>query len=111
MAKRADIGKLRERVTIQTYTTTANAYGEQVITYSTYGERWASVEYRQNLTEEDQLSERKTALTEAWFTLRYDDQVNTKMQLVYRTLTYDITGITHTADRMYTVLQSTQRDA
>jgi len=30
---------------------------------------------------------------------------------VYRSLTYDITGITHTADRMYTVLQATQRDA
>lgn len=110
MAKRSDIGQLRERITIQTYSTTRNDYGEELVTYSTYGERWASVDYRPNTSEEKQLDERKTAITEAWFTIRYDDAVNTKMQVVYRSQTYDITAITHTPDRFYTKLQTTQRD-
>ena len=110
MAKQNDIGRLRERITVQTYTTTYDAYGEEQITWSTYGKRWAAIEYRPNLTEEEQHADRKTAITEAWFTIRYDDAVNTKMRVQYRGAEYDITGITHTADRFYTQLQTTQRD-
>lgn len=39
-----DAGRLRERVTVQQASETRNALGETVLSWSTYAERWASVE-------------------------------------------------------------------
>jgi len=37
-------GELRERVTVQQATESRNAFGETVLSWSTFAERWASVE-------------------------------------------------------------------
>ena len=39
-----DSGRLRERVTVQQASESRNALGETVLAWSTYAERWASVE-------------------------------------------------------------------
>lgn len=39
-----DAGRLRERVTVQQASESRNALGETVLAWSTYAERWASVE-------------------------------------------------------------------
>ena len=39
-----DAGRLRERVTVQQAAESRNALGETVLSWSTYAERWASVE-------------------------------------------------------------------
>lgn len=39
-----DAGRLRERVTVQQASENRNALGETVLSWSTYAERWASVE-------------------------------------------------------------------
>ena len=39
-----DAGRLRERVTVQLAAESRNALGETVLAWSTYAERWASVE-------------------------------------------------------------------
>jgi SPP1 family predicted phage head-tail adaptor len=39
-----DAGRLRERVTVQQAAETRNALGETVLSWSTFAERWASVE-------------------------------------------------------------------
>ncbi len=39
-----DAGRLRERVTVQQAAESRNALGETVLAWSTYAERWASVE-------------------------------------------------------------------
>lgn len=111
MAKQRDaqIGQLRERCVIQQCAVTANAFGEEIETWSTLAEVWCKVEYNINTSSEDITSDRQTATTDARFTVRYRTDVTNKMRIQHRQQLYDITAITYSPNLFWAVLEAKNR--
>lgn len=86
-----DPGRLRERVTIQQATEVRNRLGETTQTWSTFVERWASV---------DGLSGREVLLSGQQQTevthrvrMRYVDGLTQQMRLLWRGRVFEITSL------------------
>lgn len=90
-------GRLRERVTIQASTETRNRLGESVLAWSTFGERWASVE---GLSSREVLltGQQQTELTHR-VRMRYVAGLTQSMRLVWRGRTLEITSLLEHANR------------
>ena len=92
-----DPGRLRERITIQQATETRNALGESVQSWTTFAERWASV---------DGLSSREVLLTGQQQTevthrvrLRYVDGFKSTMRILWRNRVLEITSLLEHGNR------------
>jgi SPP1 family predicted phage head-tail adaptor len=92
-----DPGKLRERITIEQATETRNAMGESVMSWSTFAERWASVEG---------LSSREVLLTGQQQTeishrvrLRYVEGFKGTMRIVWRGRVLEIASLLEHGNR------------
>lgn len=90
------IGKLDRRITIQSYTTAKNDYGEDIRTWSDYLTIWAGINFKRGneVFEADQL----TAVNEVKFVIRYNSNINETMRIVYESNNYDITFIEEFTD-------------
>lgn len=86
-----DPGKLDTRIVIQTYSTTHNGF-EEVVTWSTLATVWAAMDWTGSTEQEN--SDQEITATDVVATIRYRSDIDTKMQVVYDSATYDITGIT-----------------
>jgi len=86
-----DPGRLREPVTIQRATETVNNIGEVVQTWSTYVERWASVEGLSG-REVLQSGQQQTEVTHR-VRLRYVDGMTQQMRLSWRGRILEITSL------------------
>lgn len=104
------VGKLRERIAIQTATTAANAYGEQVETWATLATVWAQVEYRLLVSDEEQRAGRLSDLRTVHYTIRSRSDFNEKARIVYDSKTYDITAISITPDKQFMTLETQSRE-
>lgn len=87
-----DPGKLDTRIVIQTYSAALNSFGEENITWSTLATVWAAMDWTGSGEQEN--SDQEITATDVVATIRYRSDLNTKMQVVYDSATYDITGIT-----------------
>lgn len=86
-----DAGRLRERVTVQQASESRNALGETVLSWSTYAERWASVEgvsAREALT----LGQNEITITHK-VQMRYLDGLTQRMRLQWRGRTLEIVSL------------------
>jgi len=108
--KSEQIGKMRERVTIQTASEAANAYGERIETWSTLATVWAQVEYRLAVGDEDLRADRMTALRTVHFTIRSRTDFTEKARIGYRDKTYNITSIAESPDRAFQTLETEMRE-
>jgi len=87
----SDIGLLRHRVTIQTYTVTPNRLNEEVTTWTDLKTVWCAVDYHDGAEREE--AEQETAQQTIAFTIRYHpDYMDKKLRAVYRTKAHDITS-------------------
>jgi SPP1 family predicted phage head-tail adaptor len=84
-------GSLRERVTVQQASESRNALGETVLSWSTFSERWASVEGISSR----ELLQMGQAQTEASHRvrLRYVDGLSASMRLQWRGRTLEIVSL------------------
>ena len=92
-----DPGRLRERITIQQATESRNALGESVQSWTTFAERWASV---------DGLSSREVLLTGQQQTevthrvrLRYVEGFASTMRILWRGRVLEITSLLEHGNR------------
>ncbi len=90
-----DIASLRERVTVQTFTTTRGDNGEQVNTWSDLRTDWAMVEYPVTGNDERYVGDQEMSLQRARITMRYRGDIQPKMRLVHdidgnSSMTYDV---------------------
>lgn len=90
------IGRLDKRITLQSYTATADAYGQKVETYSTLATVWAWVKYASG--SERILANRETAVADCIFVIRYRSTVTEKTRISYDSVLYDIIHIATSTD-------------
>ena len=86
-----DAGRLRERVTVQQATESRNALGETVLSWSTFAERWASVEgvsARESLT----AGQNEISITHK-VQMRYLPGLTQRMRIVWRGRTLEIVSL------------------
>ena len=90
-------GELDRRVELQSYTTTTNAYNEDVQAWSTYATVWAKMEFHTSV--EGEASARQYAEMGLYFTIRYRTGLEPNHQLVFEDKTYRIVGRPREIDR------------
>lgn len=84
-------GKLRHRFTIQTYTDALNDYGENIISWSTFAQRWGSL--KAITGEEDELADKVTGDTTYNIKIRILDGLLPKMRFKLGTRYFNIDKI------------------
>ena len=104
------IGKLDRRIILQNPTTTANAYGEEVISWSNYLIVWANVEWKGGMENEE--SDKLTATSKVMFTVRnIGNAVNPTYRILYKLKYYYIQAINEVDGReMFLELLTEQKD-
>ena len=103
------IGKLRERIEIYSLTSTKDAYGQSVPTYSLLYTRWAS--YKSLNGSEGFESNEKTARRYAEFVIRVlDTTINETMRIVFRSQTFNITSIGEDEYKEYYKIVAVSKD-
>ena len=106
MNKGENIGALRHRVTIRKYSTTQDTYGQESITWSTLATVWAAYEYRINTSDEEEMADKKTAVSIVRWTMRHRDDVEPKMRLTDEAGNlYDILSLTYDPSKTYMVAE------
>ena len=91
MARRTMIGELRHRVSMQSSTESAAAYGQDVRTWSTYATVWAMVEMSPG--SEIQLGLSQQALAPYRVTIRYRGDVQASHRIVYGAKILEIVSV------------------
>jgi SPP1 family predicted phage head-tail adaptor len=86
-----DIGRMRERVTVQQATERRNSLGETTLEWATFAERWASVE---GVTAREALGagQLEVSITHR-VRLRYIDGLTQQMRLLWRGRTLEIVSL------------------
>jgi SPP1 family predicted phage head-tail adaptor len=88
------VGAMDEEITIQSFTASRDASGQQVLTFSDYVTTLARVKWPDAGLKETYSADQQTAFRKIVFELRYDPEVNEKMRILYRNVQIcDILGI------------------
>lgn len=85
------VGQMRHRVQLQSSTLAADAYGEQVRTFTTYATVWARVETSGG--SESPVAGQNVALTNRKVTVRYNEAILPDQQLLWRGRTLQIRSV------------------
>jgi SPP1 family predicted phage head-tail adaptor len=92
-----DIGKMRERITVEIASTATNALGEAVLTWATASSVWASVE---GVAAREALEAGKQEVNVTHrVRLRYLPGLTQQMRLAWRNRTLDIVSLLEYANR------------
>lgn len=93
------IGKLRDRVSIQTRSKTTAANGETISTYATVATRWAQVEEQggQEITQANQQVAQKSVKV----TLRYYSGLSAQHRFLFGSRVLNIQSVTADQDRVW----------
>lgn len=83
-----NIGDLKHRITIQQFTTTVNENGFEVEDWTNYKTIWASISnlHGREYFQAAAVQAEKTVK----FTVRYNQNINTDMRIVFNSKNYDI---------------------
>lgn len=90
MAKPTYIGQLDRRICIETPTSTRGTSGQEVLTWDTFAECWAGVEYPGTKSDEEVIADQEVSMTFVYFIIRYRDGIGQKMRILYNGDYYDI---------------------
>lgn len=102
-----------EEITIQSYTATRDASGQQVLAWSTYATILARVKWPDAGMKETYSADQQTAFRKIVFEIRYDATLNTgqKRRILYRTNEIcDIIGVGTLGRDRFTVLTCQMRE-
>ena len=91
------IGKLRHRITIQTYTASKNSFGEEIKLWTDYARVSASIEPLSG--KELFTAQQLHAETTTQIIIRYLEGMNTSMRILFGTKVYDILHISNKEER------------
>ena len=86
-----NIGKLDRYITLQSVSTSVDAYGQPVESFSTLASVWAKIEYKSEVEKFE--NEQLRAVSSIDFTIRYRTDITEQMRISYDSNTYQITGI------------------
>lgn len=103
------IGELTERITLQSFSTSQSGSGHETVTYSDLATVWAKAEVKLSSSDEMQLANKKTAITQTLFTIRNEYAITEKMRVLYKGVAHDITAVNPLPDRQYMILETEKR--
>jgi SPP1 family predicted phage head-tail adaptor len=86
--RKARIGELNQRITIQRATVTVNDYGEEIVTWGTLAVTWAAI--RNVPQREPFAADQFVSVVTTSFTLRYRTDVTAKMRVSCAGKVYEI---------------------
>lgn len=109
MLKGREPGKLDKRITLQSRTTAANAYGEPVETWADVADVWAEVNYPLTQSGEVYIERVNIATTNTEFTIRYRADVGFDWRIVYGSDSYDIERISEVGRQNYLTISAKRR--
>lgn len=92
-----DPGKLRERITVEQAAETRNSLGETVLSWTTFAERWASVEGVSS-REALELGRVEVSISHR-VRLRYLDGMTHNMRIIWRGRTLEIVSLLEYGNR------------
>lgn len=107
MATFPNIGSLDQKILIEQYTLSKNAYGEQEKTWVGIAEPWAKVEYRGGTKEEE--DGKITSIEDIVFTIRHISTLSPKMRIAFDGLYYTIRSIENIGRKAFTEIKSDSR--
>lgn len=87
-----DPGKLDRRITLRNPAEAVDGFGEAVRTYSDLADVWAMLEYK-GTPKEDTEAGALASVNKVRFTIRHRSDVTAKTQVVYKSETYEVEGI------------------
>ena len=90
-------GQLDRRITIQSFSTTTDDFGEVVKSFTTLANVWAKVEEKRGNEGED--GNQLVATKRVEFFIRYRSDINEEMRILYNNETYKIETILNADDR------------
>lgn len=90
-------GQLDRRITIQSFTTTTDDFGEVVKSFTTLANVWAKVEDKRGNEGED--GNQLVATKRVEFLIRYRSDINEQMRIQYNNETYKIEAILNADSR------------
>lgn len=99
------IGRLDTRITLQSYTSSADAYGQKIETHSTLATVWAWVKYARG--DERIMANRETVVADCIFVIRYRSTVNEKVRIYDGTNYFDIVHIAESTDGRHRYMELT----
>lgn len=97
---------MRHRVIIRTYSTTRNAAGEEVITWSDLATVWAAIEHKIGGSGETEQAKQTTAKTSVVFRIRYRTGLNEKMIIVWNAKAWNIRSLLPDYDLSYLIIEA-----
>lgn len=87
-------GQLDRRITIQSFTTTTDDFGEVVKSFTTLANVWAKVEEKSGVSgKEGEEGNQIVATKRVEFFIRYRSDINEQMRIIYNNETYEIEAI------------------
>jgi len=101
------IGKLDQRLTIQSYTTAKNASGEDVLTWADIITVWCGIEFKGG--DEDFEAEQKVSTEVVEFTIRFR-ALTENNRIVYDSIKYDILSIEGNYRERYLKVKAKKRN-
>lgn len=89
--RKARIGELNRRITIQRATPTTNSYGEEIVTWSKLATAWAAM---RNVPQKEPFAgDQFVSVVSTIFTLRHRSDVTAKMRIVDDGKIYEIDSV------------------
>lgn len=101
MATATNIGKLDRRICIEQPSASRGGSGQELLTWSTFAECWAAVEYPGTRTDEQVVADQEVSITSVIFRIRYRDGLNQKMRILYNSNYYDILNVLEVGRKDY----------
>ena len=95
-----DIGKLNKRITIQQQSSTYDAVGQLVESWSTFATVWANIKHKSG--SETIKSDAIASTVQASMRIRYKQGVSAGMRVLYKDAQYDVLAVLpHVDDNRY----------
>lgn len=94
-------GDFDQRIAIQSVTEIADAFGQRIKTFSNLANVWAKVEEKSGM--EGEMSDQIVATKKVQFLIRWRDDLNERMRIIYRAKTYEIEAIVNGDARQHTM--------
>ena len=86
-----NIGRLDRYIILQSVSTSVDAYGQPVESFSTLASVWAKIEYKSEVEKFE--NEQLRAVSSIDFTIRYRTDITEQMRISYDSNIYQIIGI------------------
>lgn len=100
------LGRMNERITIESVSESRSASGAVSESWSTFATVWASIDYQKSGTDEKEMVTKQTTVRNVEFTVRHRTDITEKMRINFDSRYYDIDRITYEPEKQFMVVEA-----